>query len=121
MTRSPLRGTTLRPAATRSPRCGGGDPDQAIETIPAPDPNGTTDLDTAGWDPGSYEAVLSDADAEVARVPFYLRDPGAQLDLSTNKQSYAKGEPIEVSWTGGPANRWDWLGVYPADDSTRRG
>ena len=41
-------------------------------------------------DPGSYEAVLSDADGEVARVPFYLRDPGAQLDLETDKQSYAK-------------------------------
>ena len=95
----------------------GGDPDEAIETIPAPDPKGTTGIDTAGWDPGSYEAVLSDADGEVARVPFYLRDPGAQLDLETDEQSYAKGEPIEVSWTGGPANRWDWLGVYPADDA----
>ena len=92
----------------------GGDPGEAIETVPAPDPSGTTDIDTGGWDPGSYEAVLSDADGEVARVSFYLRDPGAELDLTTNEQSYAKGEPIDVSWTGGPANRWDWLGVYEA-------
>jgi len=95
----------------------GGDPEDAIETVPAPDPKGTADIDTAGWDPGSYEVVLSDADGEVARVALYLRDPGAQLDLSTDKRSYAKDEPIEVSWTGGPANRWDWLGVYPADDA----
>ncbi len=24
------------------------------------------------------------------------------------------GEPIVVSWTDGPANRWDWIGVYEA-------
>jgi hypothetical protein len=24
------------------------------------------------------------------------------------------GEPIEVTWDDGPANRWDWIGVYEA-------
>lgn len=95
----------------------GDDPGDAIETTPAPDPKGTLKVDTSGWDAGSYEAVLSDADGEVARVAFYLRDPGAKLELATDRRTYAKGEPIEVSWTGGPANRWDWLGVFPADDS----
>jgi hypothetical protein len=95
----------------------GDDPGEAIETIPAPDPKGTAKLDTAGWDAGSYEAILSDGGGEVARVPFYLRDPGARLELETDKSTYSEGEPFEVSWTGGPANRWDWLGVYPADDA----
>ncbi len=95
----------------------GGHPGDAIETVPAPDPKGTTKLDTSGWDPGSYEAVLSDANGEVARVPFYLRDPSAKLELKTNKATYARGEPITVSWTDGPANRWDWLGVYEASAS----
>jgi len=95
----------------------GGDPGDAIETIPGPDPRGTTKIDTKGWDAGSYEVVLSDADGEVARVSFYLREPGAQLDLTTSKQTYAEGEPIEVSWTNGPANRWDWLGVFKASAS----
>ena len=27
------------------------------------------------------------------------------------------GEPIGVSWTDGPANRWDWLAVYKAGAS----
>ena len=53
----------------------------------------------------------------VARVSFYLRDPGAELDLRTDESTYGRGEPIEVSWTGGPANRWDWLGVFAADES----
>ena len=96
---------------------GSGDLADAIETIPGPDPRGDARIDTAGWDPGSYEIVLSDADGEVARVPLHLRDPGAQLALKTDEPAYAEGEPIAVSWTGGPANRWDWLGVYPADDA----
>ena len=25
------------------------------------------------------------------------------------------GDPITVRWTDGPANRWDWIGVYRAD------
>ncbi len=75
-------------------------------------------LDTAGWDPGSYEAVLTGADgAEAERVAFFLRDPHAKVQFSTGKRSYARGEPIDVSWSDGPANRWDWIGVYPADAS----
>ena len=96
----------------------GGDPADPVETLAAADERGTAKLDTAGWDPGAYEAVLTDGDgAEVARVSFYLRDPHAQLELSTDQPSYERDEPIEVSWTGAPANRWDWLGVYKADAS----
>jgi hypothetical protein len=61
--------------------------------------------------------VLGDDDAEVARVSFYLRDPQAQLELSTDRRSYGPGEPVEVSWAQAPANRWDWLGVYKASAS----
>ncbi|MCB0874913.1 MAG: endonuclease/exonuclease/phosphatase family protein [Solirubrobacterales bacterium] len=95
----------------------GADPADALETIDAAQPRGDAPLDTGGWEPGSYEAVLLGSDEEIARVSFYLRDPDAKLDFGTDKTVYEKGEPIRVSWTGGPANRWDWLGVYPADDS----
>ena len=96
----------------------GGDPADPLETLEAPDARGDDALDTAGWDPGSYEAVLLDGGGEeVARVPFYLRDPGAEIDFTTDKTTYAEDEPIEVTWTGGPANRWDWIGVYEADAS----
>ena len=66
--------------------------------------------------------LTDDEGAEVARAPFYLRDPHARLALASDKRSYEQGEPIELSWSNGPANRWDWLGVYkasasdPADD-----
>ena len=67
-------------------------------------------------EPGGYEAVLLD-DVGAARWPgsrsaFGIRE--AQLELSTDRRTYAPGEPIEVSWADGPANRWDWVGVYKA-------
>ena len=92
-----------------------GDPADPVRTLAATDERGTAKLDTSGWDPGAYEAVLTDGgDAETAGISFYLRDPRAQLELSTDQRSYERGEPVEVSWTEGPANRWDWLGVYKA-------
>jgi len=94
----------------------GGDPAESVARQPAPDERGTAGVGTSGWDPGAYDVVLTDADdAEIARVPFYLRDPRAPLELSTDRRSYEGGEPIEVSWAQAPANRWDWLGVYRAN------
>jgi hypothetical protein len=52
--------------------------------------------------------------AELARVGLWIRDPDATIEVSTDKPTYAAGEPIVVGWTGGPANRWDWIGVYRA-------
>jgi hypothetical protein len=96
----------------------GGDPGDPIETLAAEGERATTELDTEGWEPGSYAVVLTGGDgAEVARVPFYLRDPGAELELSTDRPAYGRDEPIGVSWSLAPANRWDWLGVYEASAS----
>lgn len=93
----------------------GGEPADAVETLAVSRERGGERLDTAGWDAGAYDAVLTDADgAEIARVPFYLRDPDAALELSTDRPTYAPGEPIEVSWANAPANRWDWLAVFEA-------
>ena len=92
-----------------------GDPADAVETLEASDERGTTKLESSALQPGAYEAVLMDEDEdEVARVPFYLRDPHARLKLSTDKRIFRPGEPIGVSWSDAPANRWDWLGVYKA-------
>ena len=77
--------------------------------------SGSFDVETAGLDPGGYDAVLSGGDgAELARVAFWVRDPNAQIEVSTDRATYGVGEPILVSWTDGPANRWDWIGVYEA-------
>ena len=92
-----------------------GDPDDALETLAAADERGTASFDTDGWEPGGYDVVLADAEgAETARVSFFLRDPQARLEFSTESATYAPGEPIDVTWTRAPANRWDWLGVFEA-------
>jgi hypothetical protein len=79
------------------------------------DETGSFDVDTASLAPGGYDAVLMNPDgAELARVGLWVRDPSAVIAVSTDEETYAEGEPIVVSWTGGPANRWDWIGVYEA-------
>jgi endonuclease/exonuclease/phosphatase family metal-dependent hydrolase len=94
----------------------GEDPSAAVVTLDAPGDSGTAELETGDLDPTGYDAVLVDeAGNEVARVAFWLRDPEAEVKLSTDKATYAEGEPITVSWEDGPANRWDWIGVYEAD------
>ena len=57
---------------------------------------------------------------ELARISFWLRDPQAETAVSTDRRTYAPGEPIEVDWSDGPANRWDWLGVYRASAADPR-
>ena len=95
----------------------GEEPDSAVERLDASDESGTAELATAALEPGGYEAVILDDGGEVARVSFWLRDPRAEVQFSTDKRSYERGEPIEVAWSNGPANRWDWLGVYEASAS----
>jgi hypothetical protein len=94
----------------------GGAPDTALQTLGAPKGFGATRaFDTADMAAGPYDAVLLDDDGmELARVGFVVRDPDAEIRVSTDAASYAPGDPIVVSWEDGPANRWDWLGVYRA-------
>jgi hypothetical protein len=81
----------------------------------APGARGTLTFDTSGMDAGGYDVVLSRADGtEVARVPIWVRAKDARIRLSTDEQRYSVGEPITVSWTDGPATRWDWVAVYRA-------
>ena len=80
-------------------------------------PLGAFDVDTGSLAPGGYDAVLLDGDgAELARVGLWIRDPDATIEVSTDRPTYTAGEPILVAWTGGPANRWDWIGVYRAGE-----
>ncbi len=91
----------------------GGEPASALLRQDAPGQRGTLVFDTSLLDAGGYEAVLSAGDGtEIARVPVWLRAKRARVQLLTDRATYATGDPILVSWTDGPANRWDWIGVY---------
>ena len=64
--------------------------------------SGSFDVDTAELEPGGYDAVLTAGDgAELASVGFWIRDPNAQIEVSTDRATYGVGEPIVVSWTDG--------------------
>jgi len=92
-------------------------------TGPTGTTNGSISFPTTSLAPGAYEAALvSSGGAVLARIPFWVRAKGSRPEVTTSKSRYRVGEPIEVSWSNAPANRWDWLGVYrapghPATDS----
>ncbi|HMK93582.1 MAG TPA: endonuclease/exonuclease/phosphatase family protein, partial [Thermoleophilia bacterium] len=62
-------------------------------------------LDPARYPPGGYRVTMRVGDELVADVPVRVRDPQAALRLATDHPAYEVGEPIEVRWTDGPANR----------------
>ena len=94
----------------------GGSADEALASEPADDEAGETSFDTTSLEPSGYDIVLVDAEGEeLERNSFWVRSKEDDVALATDKTTYAVGEPIEVTWDDGPANRWDWIGVYEAD------
>ena len=72
---------------------------------------------TAQLNSDLYDAVLVAPDgAELARASFRVQEPGARPTVDIDKTDYADNEPIVVSWTHAPGNRWDWLGIFAAGD-----
>ncbi len=95
------------------PEDGSADAALASETVTGE--TGETSFDTGSLDPAGYDIVLLDAEgAELERNSFWVRSENEDVALSTDQATYAVGEPIEVTWDDGPANRWDWIGVYRA-------
>jgi endonuclease/exonuclease/phosphatase family metal-dependent hydrolase len=83
--------------------------------LEAPDESGTITVNTSELDPGEYDVRLLDDNAgSIAENSLTVRSPEPDLELTTDRPSYERGEPITVSWTSGPANRWDWVTVYSA-------
>ena len=75
---------------------------------------GVAVLGTADLPIGQNTLSLVGSDgAPVTTGGLWVRDPGAETSITTNKSVYASGEPIEVSWTNAPGNKWDWIGVFP--------
>ena len=73
--------------------------------------------------PSDHRAVVATFRVRPAPMPLLVAidrrqvpDPGARVQLQTSRPSYRVGEPIEVAWTAGPGNRWDWVAVFRAGD-----
>jgi hypothetical protein len=43
-----------------------------------------------------------------------LVDPDAPATIVVSSRTFAVGEPIVVTWTNAPGNRYDWLDVHAA-------
>jgi endonuclease/exonuclease/phosphatase family metal-dependent hydrolase len=87
----------------------------AVATKALDGTDGTVTLGTAHLAPGGYTITLSGEAGQIASNQFWVRATQASVRITTDRARYAVGKPIKVSWNDGPANRWDWIGVYRAD------
>ena len=93
----------------------GGDASEALSSQESGDAGDTLSVDTAELEPGGYDVVLVDeAGDEVARNTFWVRARDAEVQVSTDRSTYGVGDPVQVEWEDGPANRWDWIGLFRA-------
>lgn len=85
-------------------------------SYPTTESSGTLHVRSHQLEAGTYRVDLLDpGDSVVATNRLTVRPRSARIELSTDAPSYPVGKPISVSWTDGPANRWDWVAVYRAD------
>ncbi len=79
------------------------------------DASGTVQVKTDQLAAGTYRVDLVDGDDKVvAKNELQVRPKAARVELTTDAPTYAAGDGIVVRWADGPANRWDWIGVYRA-------
>jgi endonuclease/exonuclease/phosphatase family metal-dependent hydrolase len=86
------------PAAASAPVDGGAD-------------GGTVSVETVGLAEGEHTVALLDGSDVVATSSVALVERAAPATITVASRWYRRGEPIEVSWTGGPGNRYDWLAL----------
>jgi hypothetical protein len=95
-----------------------GDESAATQSQTTSDASGRMEFDTTELTPGGYDVVMLDEDGnEVARNELWVRSEKADVEIKTDASTYQVAQPIEVSWENGPANRWDWIGVYRAEEA----
>ena len=85
----------------------------SMGTPPGAATDGTLSFATDALAPGPYDVVLLGGDdSELARSPWWLREPGAPPVLDA-PWAVDAGVPVEISFTQAPGNRFDWIGIYP--------
>jgi hypothetical protein len=56
--------------------------------------------------------LLDDGYTKLAQVGLRVVDP-SEAYVRLNKRGFTNGEPLSISFTNGPGNAKDWIGVYP--------
>ncbi len=66
--------------------------------------------------PGAYDVVLlTKKDKEVSRSGFWVVGAGARPSVAVPR-TIQQGRPITLSWKSAPAERFDWVAIYPAGE-----
>ena len=77
--------------------------------------SGNLRVNTAKLPAGDYRVVLvAPGHHTAATNELIVRPRKVRIRVDTDAPDYPIGKPITVSWTDGPANRWDWVAVYRA-------
>ncbi len=97
--------------------------DEPLVSAPVDDAaaDGRVALATDQLTPGTYALALVGPDGVVSRSAFAAVDPKAPASISVAERRYAVGEPIVVSWTNAPGNRYDWLDLHAANATPTTG
>jgi len=71
-------------------------------------------LGTRPLRPGAYRAGLLDRSGRVlAASPFWIEAPGTRPAIRAARTSFERGAPIKLHFRGAPADKYDWVGIYP--------
>ena len=72
---------------------------------------------TAAMAPGRYSRGAGRRRRQVlASSPFWVVEPDSQPRIETDREIYARGDPVDVSWSGGPGNKLDYVAIFRAAD-----
>jgi Endonuclease/Exonuclease/phosphatase family len=100
----------------------GTDPPVATAPIPDAAARGRIRIATDGLAPGPYRTALTrTAGPPVVGATAALVEPGAPPTIAVSARRFDVGEPIVVTWTNAPGNRYDWLDVHAADATPTTG
>ena len=65
-----------------------------------------------GLPQGTYKvSLLENASSKILATAVFESKP-AEVKIQLSKIEYEPGEEIEISFSGGPGNKLDWIGVY---------
>jgi endonuclease/exonuclease/phosphatase family metal-dependent hydrolase len=113
-----LRYTRMKPNG-RKVAILGPDSDRPLMSLPIYDASDHIAplLGTRPLRPGAYRAGLLDRSGRVlAASPFWIEAPGTRPAIRAARTTFRRGDPIELRYRGAPANKYDWVGIYPAGE-----
>lgn len=70
-------------------------------------------IDTSVLGVGTFDVLaVGSANEVVARTRLWVAAVGAHPEVTTGRQLYPVGEPVDVRWSLAPGNRADWIAIY---------